>query len=135
MKMLSDQSYGVVEFNILGDTKAVISAAIQLAFQEHKTFTHYRIIETDGGNELHLCWSGSSKVQELPFSLQTVEATVLFITCWVAEKGKFNKNTYYGGDGTNNKGVRLTSESHEDYTHRTDYMAMRVIPEFVYYGK
>lgn len=135
--MLGNSDYGVVEFNVLGDTKAVLHAGIQLAFQENKKFTHYRVVDKNGGNsnELHLCWTDGPDNQELPFSLQTVEAAAMFIASWIAEKGKFDEETYYGGDGSNNRGVRLTNEYPELYDHRTSYMALRVIPEYVYYGK
>ena len=137
LKMLGNSDFSVVEFNILGDTKAVVEAGIKIAFQQHKKFTHFRVIEKNGGdaNELHLCWTDGPGNQELPFSLQTVEAAHMFISSWVSEKGKFNEETYWAGDGSNNRGVRLTNEYPELYEDRTPYLALRVMPEYVYYGK
>ncbi|MNC48726.1 hypothetical protein D3C75_978590 [compost metagenome] len=59
----------------------------------------------------------------------------MFIASWIAEKGVYDRDTYVGGDGTDNEGVRLTNEYCEKYDHRTDYLALRVIPEYVYYSK
>lgn len=137
LKMLGESTYGVVEFNVLGDTQAVLKAGIQLAFQQHKSFTHFRVVTKNGGdaNELHLCWTDGPDNQELPFSLQTVDAAAMFISSWVAEKGKFDQESYCDGDGSNTRGIRLTNDYPDEYENRTAYLALRVIPEYVYYGK
>lgn len=137
MKLLTDSTFGVVEFNILGDTKVVLQAGIQLALQHHSKFTHYRVITKKGGdaNELHLCWTDHNCTTELPFTLTTVESISSFIASWIAEKGKYDEETYCDGDGSNTKGVRLTNDYPDEYDQRTPYLALRVIPEYVYYGK
>lgn len=137
------KSWGVVEFNVLGDTYAALRAGVQLALTEHKSFTHFRVVinkNVEGqhkslGNELHLCWSSSSKVTELPFPLKDIDAICMFISSWITEKGVYNQDTYVGGDGSDNEGVRLTNDYPENCENRTDYLALRVIPEYVYYGK
>lgn len=131
------RTWGVVEFNVLGDTYSTLRTGIQMALTEHKSFTHFRVIEKkNGSNELHLCWAGKdAATTELPFPLKDVDAICMFISSWLTEKGIYDRDTYVGGDGTDNEGVRLTNEYCEQYDHRTDYMALRVIPEYVYYGK
>lgn len=134
------RTWGVVEFNLLGDNYATLEAGIKMAQIEHKTFTHFRVVENENGsNELHLCWGSPaanySKVTELPFPLKTTEAMAMFIASWITEKGVYNRDTYVGGDGSDNEGVRLTNEYPENHNHRTDYLALRVMPEYVYYSK
>ena len=139
MNKLLDKSHkwGVVEFNVLGDTNVALRAGIQLALSEHSSFTHFRVVTKDNGsNELHLCWGGrDASTTELPFPLKDVDGISMFIAAWLTEKGIYDSDTQGGGDGSDNEGVRLTNEFCEKYDHRTDYLALRVIPEYVYYSK
>lgn len=131
-----NRTWGVVEFNLLGDTYSTLRAGVLMALTEHSKFTHFRVVEkANKSNELHLCWTDSSKTTELPFPLKDVDAICMFIASWISEKGIYDRDTYMGGDGTDNEGVRLTNDFPEPYDQRTDYMALRVIPEYVYYGK
>lgn len=135
------KTWGVVEFNILGDSYTTLRAGVQLALIEHKAFTHFRVVTNKNeagshksfGNELHLCWSSSTNATELPFPLKDVDVICTFIATWITEKGVYNEDTCCGGDGSDEPGVRLTNEP--AHYHGTNYLALRVIPEYVYYGK
>lgn len=130
------RTWGVVEFNVLGDTYATLRAGVQLALTEHSSFTHFRVItKPNGSNELHLNWSGCEKSTELPFPLKEVDGICMFISSWITEKGVYDQDTCGGGDGSDNEGVRLTNDPCENWEHRSHYTSLRVIPEYVYYGK
>lgn len=134
------ESRGVVEFDVKGDSKAVLRAGITIALQEHSSFEYYRVVENeDGSNELHFAWycstSNQDKVHKLPFALRDVEAIMLFIGSWIQENGKYSTEDLYSGDGDHNYGFRLTNKQECDWRQATDALCLRVCPEFVYYGK
>lgn len=132
--------FSVGEFDITGDTKTALRCGVELALLQHSSFTHYRVREKENGsNELHLLWSGSSDVDSiaLPFVLRDCDAISMFICSWLQENGAFDTDACWGGDGTDNYAFRLTTNQLdiEDYKQRSNYLALRVCPTFVYYGK
>lgn len=133
------RTWGVIDFDIVGDTTLALRMGIALALQEHSSFTHYREVENeDGSNELHFIWycpTPKPDVKELPFPLKDADAIATFIGSWIQEKGKFSTSGFSGGDGSDVHGFRLTNRDEREWRLRTDHLTLRVCPTLVYYGK
>lgn len=131
---------GVVDFDVTGDSKQVMRSVVTVALQAKSSFEYFRVVENENGsNELHFIWycpTPKEDIQKLPFPLKDVDATMMFIGSWIQEKGKFDPDSYCGGDGDNHYGFRLTNQQEcEDWRNRTDHLCLRVCPTYVYYGK
>lgn len=132
--------FSVGDFDITGDTKTALKCGIQVALLEHSSFTHYRVREkANGSNELHFLWAGTGDKDAvaLPFTLRDPDAISMFICSWLQENGSFDTDACWGGDGTDSYGFRLTNSQQdiEAYNEKSNYLALRVCPTFVYYSK
>lgn len=130
--------FGVVEFDITGDTRTVMKAGVQLALQQHSSFSHYRVrTKENGSNELHFLWSSDKDAAPLPFTLRDPDAICMFIGAWLQEHGSFDTDACWGGDGDDNYGFRMTNDQSdiEKYQEQSHYLALRVCATFVHYSK
>lgn len=133
----SHDSSGLVEFNIVTDVAANVEAICKIALTWNKRISHYRVVPYDDKSvALYLFWSDcSGRNIPLPFELKEPKVMADFILNWLKQNDNY-PDDYYGGDGHNEKGIRITSEcNHNDVQMDSFYMVAACEPEWVYYSK
>lgn len=130
-----NRDWGVVTFNLVGDTLNVLRAGSGLALQEHRAITHYSVRRQGDEIALILYWSKASDSIELPFKLDTPEELTRFVESWLFKAGEWPSETP-DTDGDFRLGFTITNDVDPTaWTVDVWYVAMMVVPTYIIYGK